>query len=43
MAVKEARKVGVRSVVPLMACFLPAFILVGVVPIVAGLLRDFFG
>lgn len=43
LAVKEARKVGVRSVVPLMACFLPAFILVGVVPIVAGLLRDFFG
>lgn len=42
-AVKEARKVGVRSVIPLMACFLPAFILVGVVPIVAGLLHDFFG
>lgn len=42
-AVKAARRVGVRSVVPLMACFLPAFILVGVVPIIAGLLRDFFG
>lgn len=42
-SVREARKVGVKSVIPLMACFLPAFILVGVVPIVAGLLRDFFG
>lgn len=42
-AVKAARRVGVLSVVPLMACFLPAFILVGVVPIVAGLLLDFFG
>lgn len=42
-ALKAARKVGVKSVVPLMACFLPAFLLVGVVPIVAGLLKDFFG
>lgn len=42
-ALKAARKVGVKSVIPLMACFLPAFILVGVVPIVAGLLRGFFG
>lgn len=42
-ALKSARKVGVKSVVPLMACFLPAFLLVGVVPIVAGLLKDFFG
>lgn len=31
-----ARTVGVRSVLPLMVCFLPAFALVGVVPIVAG-------
>lgn len=31
-----ARTVGVRSVMPLMCCFLPAFVLVGVVPIVAG-------
>lgn len=40
---KRARAVGVRSVVPLMACFLPAFVLVGVVPVIAGLLGDFFG
>lgn len=42
-ALKAARKVGVKSVVPLMACFLPAFLMVGVVPIIAGLLGDFFG
>ncbi len=42
-AIKAARTVGVRSVMPLMLCFLPAFILVGVVPIIAGLLRGFFG
>ncbi len=32
-----ARRVGVLVVVPLGACFLPAFMLVGVVPIIAGL------
>lgn len=32
----RARTVGVRSVMPLMVCFLPAFLLVGVVPIIAG-------
>ncbi len=37
-ALREARAAGVRSVIPLMACFLPAFVLVGVVPIIAGLL-----
>ena len=42
-AIKAARTVGVRSVMPLMLCFLPSFILVGVVPIIAGLLRGFFG
>lgn len=40
---KAARTVGVRSVLPLMLCFLPAFMLVGVVPIIAGLLANFFG
>lgn len=40
---KAARAVGVRSVVPLMVCFLPAFVLVGVVPIVAGLLSGLLG
>lgn len=39
-AMRRARTVGVRSVLPLMLCFLPAFILVGVVPIVAGLVRN---
>jgi len=32
-----ARTAGVRAVVPLAACFLPAFILLGVVPVVAAL------
>ena len=37
-ALQKARAVGVRSVVPLVVCFLPAFVLVGVLPIIAGLL-----
>ncbi|MGO1384641.1 MAG: type II secretion system F family protein [Arachnia sp.] len=37
-ALQRARTAGVRSVIPLMACFLPAFVLVGVLPIIAGLL-----
>lgn len=41
-ALKQARTVGVRSVIPLMACFLPAFVLIGVVPIIAGLIQGFF-
>lgn len=40
-AQERARTAGVRSVVPLMVCFLPAFVLVGVVPIIAGLLESF--
>ncbi|MFT3860295.1 type II secretion system F family protein [Micropruina sp.] len=32
----RARRAGVNSVVPLMVCFLPAFLLTGVVPIVGG-------
>lgn len=32
-----ARMTGVRSIVPLVLCFLPAFFLVGVVPIFGGL------
>ena len=31
-----ARRVGVRSVMPLMLCFIPAFLLLGVVPTVAS-------
>lgn len=38
-ALQRARTAGVRSVIPLVACFLPAFVLVGVVPIIAGLLE----
>jgi pilus assembly protein TadC len=33
----RAKRVGVSSVLPLMACFLPAFVLVGVVPIIGGM------
>jgi pilus assembly protein TadC len=32
-----ARTAGIRAVVPLAACFLPAFVLLGVVPVVAAL------
>lgn len=38
----RAKKVGVQSVLPLMACFLPAFVLLGVLPIVGGLVLRFF-
>ncbi|MFV0452621.1 MAG: type II secretion system F family protein [Propioniciclava sp.] len=34
-ALARARVAGVKSVVPLVVCFLPAFLLVGVVPILA--------
>lgn len=40
---RRARTAGVRSVLPLMVCFLPAFFLIGVVPIVAGLLLHLVG
>ncbi len=32
-----ARRVGVQAAVPLGVCLLPAFLLVGIVPVVAGL------
>jgi len=38
-----ARSAGVRSVAPLALCFLPAYLLVGVVPVVAGFARSLFG
>lgn len=38
-----ARSAGVRSVAPLALCFLPAYLLVGVVPIVAGFATSLFG
>ena len=31
-----ARQVGVRSVLPLMLCFIPAFLLLGIVPTVVS-------
>ena len=40
---KRARSVGVESVQPLALCFLPAFVLIGVVPLVASLLGTFTG
>lgn len=42
-ALVRARRVGVRSVLPLMLCFLPAFLLLGVVPIVGGVAGHLFG
>lgn len=39
----RAKRVGVRSVLPLMVCFLPAFVLVGVVPIIGGMVARLFG
>lgn len=38
-----ARAAGVRAVAPLAACFLPAFLLVGVVPVVASLASGLVG
>ncbi len=38
-----ARSAGVRAVGPLAVCFLPAFLLVGVVPVVVGLARSVLG
>jgi pilus assembly protein TadC len=32
-----ARRVGVQAVAPLGLCFLPAFVLLGIVPVIAGL------
>ena len=34
-----AERAGVKAVLPLGLCFLPAFVLVGVVPVVAGFAR----
>jgi len=41
IATTKARSVGVSSTLPLVACFLPAFLLVGVVPIVGGLISGY--
>lgn len=39
----DARVAGVRAIAPLAACFLPAFMLVGAVPIVASFASGLFG
>ena len=36
----RARAVGVKAALPLGLCLLPAFVLVGIVPLVAGLLES---
>lgn len=38
---KRIKSVAVKSVLPLGLCFLPAFILLAVIPIIAGLLKGF--
>jgi pilus assembly protein TadC len=42
-ALERARRAGVRAVGPLAACFLPAFVLVGVVPVVVGVAGTVLG
>jgi pilus assembly protein TadC len=39
----RARQVGVSSVLPLMVCFLPSFVLLGLVPVVGGIVSRLFG
>jgi len=39
---RRARAVGVKAVLPLAVCFLPAFVLLAVVPIVGSLVVDLF-
>ncbi|HET7173892.1 MAG TPA: type II secretion system F family protein [Nocardioidaceae bacterium] len=43
MAQLRARTVGVRAAGPLAVCFLPAFVLVGVVPTIAGAFQHLLG
>jgi pilus assembly protein TadC len=38
-ALERARRAGVQAVGPLAACFLPAFVLLGVVPVIVGVAR----
>lgn len=39
----RAKRVGVLSVLPLMLCYLPAFVLLGIVPIIGGIVQRFAG
>ncbi len=36
----RAKRVGVRCVMPLMVCFLPSFVLLGIVPIIGGIIGN---
>lgn len=38
VALARAKAVGVRTIVPVSVCYLPAFFLIGVVPVIAGVL-----
>ncbi|HSN11568.1 MAG TPA: type II secretion system F family protein [Propionibacteriaceae bacterium] len=40
-ALARARAVGVRTIIPVSLCYLPAFFLLGVVPVIAGVLAAF--
>lgn len=40
-SVAAARSVGVKAVAPLGLCFLPAFVLLGIIPVIAGLASTF--
>ncbi|MFT3876714.1 MAG: type II secretion system F family protein [Propioniciclava sp.] len=42
-AIARARTAGVRSVVPLMMCFLPAFLLIGIVPLFGAFAAGLMG
>ncbi len=42
-AAARAQRAGTLTIAPLGACFLPAFVLLGVVPVVVGLMRGFAG
>lgn len=42
-AQERARRAGVTTVLPLAACFLPAFLLIGVLPVIGGVVGKLFG
>lgn len=39
----QAKRVGVKVALPLMCCFLPAFLAIGVAPVVIGLMGSYLG
>ncbi|MBI4899645.1 MAG: type II secretion system F family protein [Actinobacteria bacterium] len=42
-ALARARAVGVRTIIPVSVCYRPAFVLLGVVPVIAGVLGSILG